>query len=271
MHGVGRSPWPLVGIAAFTVLALLGALLIKLNHDGGSSASALLAAAPAAVDAAGSAQVAMTVKIDTSTIDTSVDGKGAVDFGSGAGWFTIDGLGQHIEVRTNAKTMYVLPSGATTWLAAKIDEASALGSFGTGPDAAIAFVDLLRGDAEVEDLGSAKVSGVETRHVRATIDVDSAIAKAGADGKAGLQALSDLAAKSGSVPLDVWIDEGGRPIRQRVRGQLQSFKVVITLDLTKFGSKLGVDIPPQGEVRDVEGKELAQLFGKPGDESDISG
>ena len=257
------SPWPLVGIAAFTVLALLGALLVKLSHDDGPSARELLDGAPAAVDASRSAHIAMSVKVDTNTVDTTVEGAGAVDFSNGSGWFTIDALGQHIEVRTDAKTLYVLPSGAKTWLAAKVDDASALGSFGTGPDAAIAFVDLLRGDAEVKDLGTEKVGGADARHVRATIDVDTAIAKAGVGGKAGLQALADLAAKKGSLPIDVWIDDAGLPVRQRLSGLLQGFKVVITLDLDKFGSKLGVAIPPEGEVRDVEGDELAQVFGKP--------
>lgn len=257
-----KRPWVLVGLAAFTVVALLAALLIK-DRDGGSSPGDLLAAAPAAVDAAGRAHVTMAVEVDADALDTSVDGDGAVDFGTGAGWFVIETLGQRIEVRTDGETIYVLPSGETTWLRVKVEDAAALGSFGTGPDAAVAFVDLLRGDAEAEDLGTEEVGGVEARHLEATIDVDTAMEQAGAEGRASLQALADLAAKKGSLPLEVWIDDRGLPVRQRLRGVLQGFKVVITVELTKFGSKLGVAIPPEGATRDVEGDELAQLFGRP--------
>jgi hypothetical protein len=61
----------------------------------------------------------------------------------------------------------------------------------------------------------------------------------------------------------VWIDDRNLPVRQRIRGQVQGVDVVLTMDLTDWGAELGVDIPPEGAVRDIEAEELTRIFGGP--------
>lgn len=246
-----RGPWLLVLLMAGTVIALLVVLLLTGGDDDGVDAAALLADAPAAAKAQGTAVVDLAVSVDNDAIDLSVDATGAVDFGSGLGWFTVELPGRSIETRTDGAVLYVLPEGDDTWLAVHADESGSLGGAGTAE--VLAFVDLLARDAtKVTDRGSEEIDGRPTRHVRATIDVE------------GVAELTELV-PSGSLPLDVWIDGDGLPVRMRMQGSTQGIFLVITVDLSDWGTELGVAIPPEGLVRDVEADELTRILGAPVD------
>jgi hypothetical protein len=242
------------------VVAVLVALLLA-RGDGDGGVAGLVAGVPGAVEDAGRAHLTMAVRLDDPD-QTSADGEGAVDFDSGAGWFDVTVLGQRISMRTDGATLYLLPAGETTWLAAKADDAGAVGAFGTGPSEVVAFVDLLRGDVgDVQDKGTDEVGGVDARHVRLRIDLDRAVAAAPERSRSALQSLATLA-PDGRLPMDLWIDDRGRPVRQRIRGTLRGVDVVVTVDLSGWGHELGVPIPPEGAVRDVDAAELAQIFGR---------
>jgi hypothetical protein len=232
---------------AVVVVVLVAILLLR---DSGRSPEERLAAAPAAVDEQGTARLDMVV--ETGTIE--ITGTGGVDFESGAGWFDVDLLGETLEMRSDAETLYVRRAGEAQWVAVHADEVTgALDSFGSGPTEAIAFVDLLRGDlSEVEDLGEEEIDGIATTHLTAVIDAEAAP-----------EDLAALAGDDGELPLDVWLDEDDLPVRQRLGGEVQGIELVVTLDLSGWGEPLGVAIPPEGEIRDVEPEELAQLFGRP--------
>jgi hypothetical protein len=247
-----KGPWLAVALMAVAVVGLLIALAFKRGDDG-PSATSLVRDAPAAVDAAGSAKLTMLVKVDTKGVDVKVDGTGAVDFGSGAGWFVVEMLGQRIEVRTDGTTLFVLPNGEKTWLAVNAKDAGALASFGAGPSSATALIDLLRGDHDkVEDLGHQTVGKKDARHLRMRI----------AAGKIPKE-LASFVPKGKDLPLEVWIDANGLPVRERLVGALQGLDVAVTLDLTSYGSELGVAIPPEGSTRDIEPDELTRVFGRP--------
>jgi len=245
-----RGPWILVGIMAVAVVALLAALLLR--GDDGPGADELLAAAPGAVDAQGTAGLRMTVDLGGDALDVGVEATGGVDFESGAGHLLLTLLGQQIELRTDGRTLFVLPDGEDQWLATKADEEGALDALGgTGPNQAVELVDLLRGDLDdVEDLGEVDIGGEPTRHLRFTVAAEGEVVEA-------------LAGDGEDVPIEVWIDERNLPVRQRIEGNVQGVDVVVTIDLTDWGRPLAVTIPPEGEVRDVEPEELAQIFGAP--------
>lgn len=257
-----KGPWLLVWLMAATVVALLVALLLTKGDDG-VDVDDLLADAPRAVDEQGRAHLDMAVTVDQQGVDVAVDGTGAVDFAAGAGWFTVELLGTTIELRTDGETLFVLPSGETTWLAAHAEDTAALGAFATGPSEAIAFVDLLRGTTEeVEDRGTEEIDGAETRHLRLKVDLDTAVAAASEQSRPAIEALRTFAS-DGVLPFDVWIDDRNLPVRQRIRGEVQGVAVVVTLDLTRWGDPLDVAIPPEGAVRDIEADELTRIFGGP--------
>lgn len=253
-----RGPWLLVLLMAGTVVMLLAALLLTQSDDE-VDVAALLAATPHAVDEQGTAHLEITVEVDNESIDVSVHGVGAVDFTSSAGWFDLDLLENAVGLRTDGTTLFVLPSGETTWLAVHAEDSAALGPFGTGPSEVIAFVDLLRGyDDDIDDLGVEDIGGAETRHLRIEVDLDAAAD--GEDRRASIEPLRQLA-PDGVLPLEVWIDDRNLPVRQRVRGTVQGVDLVVTVELTSWGDELGVPIPPEGAVRDIEPEELARIFG----------
>ena len=257
-----RGPWLLAGVLVCAVVAALAAVVLT-GDDGRVDVDALLAGAPAAVDEQGRAHLTMSVELDGDGLDAAVGGTGAVDFGEGTGWLNLDLPGTTIELRTNGETLFVLPAGQDTWLAAHADEATGLGAFATGPSEAIAFVDLLRGTTgDVEDRGAEEVAGGDARHLRLTVDLDTAVAAASERGRPAIEALRAFA-PDGVLPLEVWIDDRNLPVRQRLRGEVQGVPVNVTLELSRWGEPLDVAIPPEGAVRDIEADELTRIFGGP--------
>lgn len=245
---------------AATVVALLAALLLT-QADDEVDVDELLAAARAAVDEQRTAHLGMAVEVDSEAIDVSVNGTGAVDFESGAGWFDMGVLDTTVQLRTDGTTLFVLPPGDTTWLAVHAADGTSLGAFGTGPSEAIAFVDLLRAaNGDADDLGAEEVDGEETRHLRVDVDLEAAAAGASPEHRPSIDALTRLA-PDGVLPLEVWIDDRNLPVRQRVRSALQGVALIVTVDLTQWGDELGRAIPPEGATRDVEPEELARIFG----------
>jgi hypothetical protein len=254
----------LVGVMAAVVGVLLAVLLVTRGGDEPDPAE-LLAGVPDAVADAGTARLAMAVAVNGGSLDVSVDGTGQVDFDTAAGTFDVSILGTKLEMRTDGSTLYVRPDGDQTWLAAKADEADPLnGSFGTGPSEAVAFVDLLRGKpGKIEEREGDEIGGVDTRHLRTTIDVADAAEQAGDVSRAALEQLATLAPSGGRIPVDVWIDGEGRLVRERLRGTLQGVDLTVTVDLSDWGDPIEAEIPPEGEIRPVEPQELVQLFTRP--------
>lgn len=244
------APWPLVAAMAVVVAVLAGVLLLR---DRGPSAADRLAAVPVAVDAAGSAHVAMTIELGGDDLDLTVEGAGAVELATGRGWFTISLLAQEIEMRTDGELLFVRPGGEEQWMATHADEVGDVGSFGAGPGEVVAFVDLLRDDLDdVEDLGETEVGDTAARHLRASIPRDELPG-----------ALARLTPDDGALPLEVWVDGRDLPVRQRITGRISGLDLVLTVDLSGWGDDLGVEIPPAGEIRDVEPEELERVFGAP--------
>ena len=235
----------LVGVMAMIVMGLFVALLA--TRDGGGSTAARLVDVPVAVDEHGRAQLSMTMLLGATGL--TVNGNGAVDFTTGAGWFALELLGQRIETRTDGRTLFVRPDGETQWMATHLDDAET-GAFGSGSDSAITLVELLRTRPRgVEDLGADEVDGVAARHLRFTAD------------SASVGRFAEIAPDSGRLPVEVWIDERDLPIRFRLAGVIQGFEVSITVDLRGWGEELDVQVPPEGEIRDVEPEELERIFG----------
>ncbi|HEX4904825.1 MAG TPA: hypothetical protein VFU93_05205 [Acidimicrobiales bacterium] len=254
--------WLLAALLASVLLTVVPVVVLT-RGEADVDVDALLADTPQAVDEQGRAHLVLSVEIDGDELEIAVDGTGAVDFGEGTGWLNLDLPGTSVELRTNGETLFVLPSGQTTWLAAHADEAAGLGAFATGPSEAIAFVDLLRGATEdVEDVGTEEIDGVEARHLRLTVDLATGAGAAGEQSRPAIEALRAFAADR-VLPLEVWIDDRNLPVRQRVRGEVQGLPVVVTIDLARWGEPLDVAIPPEGAVRDIEADELTRVFGGP--------
>ena len=234
-------------------------MLVAACSGGGDDPAALVGKVPEAIDEEQTARLDMTVDFDAEGVEASVTGEGVVDLVAGTGWFDTTVLGQQIQMRTDGETIFVRTPREPSWLATDASAASSA-SFGAGPIGAIAFVDLLRGaGGEVEDLGEEEVRGLDTTHVRVSVDVDEVV-EAAPDVRAPvLEGMAGLA-PDGPLPLEVWLTDDGLPVRLRVVGDVDGVGIRVTVDLSGFGTALDVAIPPEGDIRDTDPEELADLF-----------
>ncbi|HYD10772.1 MAG TPA: hypothetical protein VEA78_11785 [Acidimicrobiales bacterium] len=243
-----------------TLLALLLAVSAAACSGGGDPDPAdLVGKVPDAIEEERTARLEMTVDFSMEGVEANVTGEGVVDLVEGAGWFDTTVLGSEIQMRTDGELIFVRTPREPRWLATSA-EAAGSASFGGGPVGAIAFVDLLRAaNDDVEELGEEEVRGLETTHVRVHTDVDQAIADAPTARATVLEGLAPLA-PDGPLPMEVWLTDDGVPLRLRVEGEVEGMSIRVTVDLSSFGAELGVEIPPEGEIRDIEPDELESLF-----------
>jgi hypothetical protein len=158
------------------------------------------------------------------------------------------------------------------WVRLDLEQAGA--DAGLDPDQLVpadagptALLQQLRGAAEdVEDLGTAEVRDVETRHLRVTVDSDRAIDQAPEQLQDQLRTYAEATGMPDRYPMEVWIDDDGLPRRIRtvleiddeVRGPITQ---ETTLELFDFGVPVDLTPPAGDEVVELDQilEELADL------------
>lgn len=160
--------------------------------------------------------------------------------------------------------------GGRSWLRMDLDAASEMGGFDlkalleqskqADPSSYLAM--LSGASDDIEEVGTAEIRGVATRHFTMTIDPAKAIANA-PDGLR--EATQEMAAKFGAVkfPAEVWIAEDGLPRRVAYKIDLSEAAlgpdaealagagaIEATIDLFDFGAPVDVQVPSAGETAD---------------------
>ena len=159
-------------------------------------------------------------------------------------------------------------SGGDLWIELEADEvADTTESFGfasTAGDPTAMLERLAAAQASVEDLGVETVSGVEARHWRALLDLETLAAEATEEDRAELDAqFGDLAVAE--FPLDVWIGvEDGYIYRYVLElssdavfaqdGPSDFDAVTVTFDFFGYNADQGISPPPADQV--TSGEEL---------------
>jgi hypothetical protein len=159
--------------------------------------------------------------------------------------------------------------GGKPWLKLNMQDAmeaqgvggSARDLFGASSQNPAEALELLKKVADVTEVGSETIDGVETTRYSAVVDVEEALEQAGAPPEA-LAAVSS-SGLSTTVPVDVWVGEDDGYVRRmtitydaNVSGQAFSGKVTMTL--TDWGTDVSVEAPPADEVFDASAL-LSQL------------
>lgn len=132
----------------------------------------------------------------------------------------------------------------------------------SSPSSFTQYLDYLRGASKdgIDEVGSQKIGGVDTRHFKAAIDpavaqrqLDKQLAHANSLTRDTLEQAKKLLAGMESIPAEVWIDGDGLPRRVTMRlvttVQGQPLDMDLRMDLSDFG--VGVDditAPPADEV-----------------------
>ncbi|MEU1917945.1 hypothetical protein [Streptomyces massasporeus] len=222
------------------------------------------------------AKVKLRVQTSAGGASQTANGQGVVDLDDGDSVMTLTMQGQRIEQRVIDRVLYQkMPKGQAPggkpWI--KIDLGKVAAQQGTGgrsmndPAQSAAYAKAIT-DKDVTKKGSATVNGVETTHYRVSVDV------------ADLPGGDALRKQVGpTLPMDVWLDDEGRMRRQQIDMTVKApeetqrsssgassapEKVTVrtVMDFTDFGTEVGADAPPAGQVTDMTGKALEQGKGQ---------
>lgn len=238
---------------------------------GGSAATAveLVSAAPDAAEQAGSARISVESVSQTPQGQVRVTGEGVVDNASGTVELTItpqlppeaqqSGQGElgPIQMRVVDGAVYLrgVPGQADgQWLRQRVPAATG-GQQGLGGDPT-QTLQQLRAMGQVQDAGTATVRGVETTRYTGSIDVGKLVEQPGADTEQVRQAVEQLrAAGVEQIPVEVFLDDQGRPVRtvQTVELTVQGTQLTTTTttELYDWGVDVDVQPPPADHVVDA--------------------
>jgi hypothetical protein len=208
--------------------------------------------------------VQMSLDATTGSIKV-VTGTGAYDFRNSTGRFKLSGaLLSDFDVVITPDKLYVkTPNSEKPWRGlsdADLDKAgqgTVLASLRTQIDPRETLGNLGTTTKNVQVIGSEKVRGTNTTHIRGDVDLsDEAIAKAPADQRQSLRdARESIAADS--YPIDVWLDKDGRVRRLAyavTAGEAaQRATTTVQFELFDFGKDPGIVIPKASEVKEGVG------------------
>jgi hypothetical protein len=266
--------------------AVLAASVLLLSGCGGNDPQALLDGASEALEAAGTSRFEMRVDAAGGQ-GGQFAADGAQDLTTGALRMAIDLgdaqtatetllLGEEVFVRsplfalfTGDESVWVRVDLAATAEAEGLDAEDLIGGQ-TGPAALLSQLEGASGD--LEELGSEEVRGVDTTHLRVTIDTDAAIEQADPQIREQLRTYADASGLPSTYPMELWVDDDGLVRRIRTlldvpgEGGDEATGVTqqTTLELYDFGVGVDLDrpLPEQTvELADLvaELEELEQL------------
>lgn len=194
---------------------------------------------------------------------------GAVDFANKnlTGTLNIPGTGPVRVVEVGGTEYVSVPAadrskvpGHKAWISVNLNQATGGALSGQSSSNPTQLLQLLESEsASVRKVGTATVRGVKTTHYHAVLDLSKA-AQANPQAASEMQkASSEL--HTSSLPVDVWVDNKSRARRFLMgftvpagtslgNGQTASAptRVVISMDLYKYGSAPSVSAPPASDV-----------------------
>jgi hypothetical protein len=262
------------------------------GSSGGSSSGPAPSSSEALTRAADASSAASGYKM-AMTMHETVDGKNIAVQGSGSVSPGTHSVAMNMQMNTGAAgalgnlklkvvlakdTIYMkLPSeltseipGGKPWVsinlakAAKLDGISGLGTLINSSSSFSnpgQYLDYLRATAagSVKNLGQATVNGVQTTHYHADVDftkLPNALPKADRPAIRKLITQLDKQAKTGKIPLNVWIDGSHMIRRLQVAYNVkltagQSAKIALTENILSYGTQPAPTIPSSSQTTNL--------------------
>jgi LppX_LprAFG lipoprotein len=187
-------------------------------------------------------------------------------------------MGGEMEMVTDDGVIYMrspaFEGAPTPWVSldpSKMDPAAAaqFGGFGAGTTDPSAYAGLFAGVFDVKAAGDADIDGIPTTRYTGTIDLqkvlegfadvvgEDADAKTTEQLEAAVEQFEALGI-DGRIPFQIWIDDEGLPRRQRITMDFGDLvpgtgeaQMEMTVDYSRFGEPVDVDLPKASEVTDV--------------------
>jgi hypothetical protein len=243
----------------------------------GTKGGAVLARSAAATSQVRTMRMVMTEKMDGGPIDIDVTASGEVDTAAKRAHLTTDlgglfgGAGGKMEEVVDGTSVYVkapmlsgLGGSTKPWLKVTVKKLAGIGGVGSSvghdPGGLLEFLKSV--GAKVTTVGTEELRGVETTHVRTTVNLQQLISKANAERKAKLdKALASLGASDfakTALPIDAWVGTDGY-----VRKVVMSFafaggtkdasimdgtKLSVTMELYDFNQPVDIQVPDPADV-----------------------
>lgn len=254
----------------------------------GTGGTVFLREAAEATSEVTSQRFTMTLDMDTpGTGGVSVDSEGAFDNETGRGRITMDmtesfaNTGADESLPEGAGIMEMIVDGGTTyvksplysmmgggdeeWMRIDTEELTDTSSLGGGqavdPAEFLRFLEAAGG--EIEEVGTEEVRGVETTHLRTTLDLRKMLEEASDEERAELEEdLEGLGAGAGaftSLPTEAWVDEDGYVRRftmtfdfSHVADEMDGVSMVFTVELFDFNEPVDIEIPDPSVVGELD-------------------
>jgi len=135
------------------------------------------------------------------------------------------------------------------WL--KLDVGAVAKATGASQGNPADMLQALKGVGGSRKLGAENVGGTATTHYRATIDPQKALARIPDAQSSGLLKQMLSSAHLGSIPIDVWVDRGGRVRRESIKFAAAGTSMDMTVNFTRYGAAVDIAPPPADQVLDA--------------------
>ena len=242
----------LVVIVAVLLAGVTGAALRGHGKDSKDVLSVVKAASTTAA-AQKTMRATYEFRISGSGIDVTSTGTSVADLARriSSGTVTFPGMGD-VEVRSIGDIAYMqMPNGRADaqghhWASYRLPNAGAT----AGGQDPLTMLKLVSDPEKVEQLGDAKVNGVQTSHYRVHIDPDRLKATVAQSGLNVTLPPDALEATRDAV-MELWIDDDNLPRRMSMSLAVQQVKSSFRFDFFDYGKPVEVTAPDSSDVTEL--------------------
>lgn len=264
----GRFSFGSIPVLALVVtLSLVGCSAANKPDASKVGAVQLISSSVDAASQVGTMRVAGIFSISMSGKASKFDLDGGVDFKNNSTSLKtsladlgIPGLeSSKVEIRLVGETVYIRVGdlvggigsallGGKEWISMDLSALGGESLAGANPANLLA---MLRGIADVEEVGTESIRGNQTTHYTGRINMSKAIGAApSADKKEVSSVFENL---SNEFPVDVWVDSEGRTVKLSTNGGGSENKFSFSLEFYDFGADLNISAPPSRDVGSLGG------------------
>lgn len=257
----------ILALALVVTLSLVGCSAASKPDASKVGAVQLISSSVDAASQVGTMRVAGIFSITMSGKASKFDLDGGVDFKNNSTSLKtsladlgIPGLeSSKVEIRLVGETAYIRVGdliggigsallGGKEWISMDLSALGGDSPAGANPANLLA---MLRGIADVEEVGTESIRGNQTTHYTGRINMSKAIGAApSADKKQVSSVFENL---SNEFPVDVWVDEQGRTVKLSTNGGGSESNFSFSLEFFDFGAELNISAPPSSDVGSLGG------------------
>jgi hypothetical protein len=254
-------------LALVVTLSLVGCSAASKPDASKVGAVQLISSSVDAASQVGTMRVAGIFSISMSGKASKFDLDGGVDFKNNSTSLKtsladlgIPGLeSSKVEIRLVDETAYIRVGdliggigsallGGKEWISMDLSALGGDSPAGANPANLLA---MLRGIADVEEVGTESIRGNQTTHYTGRINMSKAIGAAPSADKN--QVSSVFENLSNEFPVDVWVDEQGRTVKLSTNGGGSESNFSFSLEFFDFGAELDISAPPSSDVGSLGG------------------